>query len=988
MSNIIENEIDTSDDDIDYKSYMVVNEFIPKKFDANFFYKIDKKNIFIKDNLDDAEKKEILDEKNDYFNIPNNIKEELMSILYDKFYMNKNSDPFIMSKKLSNEFFKLEKYNKDKLEKSIDFLYNKFQDINDRNLFTFDKESIYNMGYILFSSYHKFKEYKIIDNKSLTKNIKNSIKDGIDVIENYNNYNKKHKRKTEKQNKIEYWENHSYNYYLPGIFIFLMNIFKNKTIIEIEIDALSNIKEQLNFFTMCLINLDYILPKTIVHIKLNLINKRLQCKLYSKYYYDLINDIEKLHGEKKKFFLNNNLNNYNDIYQKKWNFEAGLLLKKYQPIDFNSKETKKINNTKNNNNNKIQKNKARNSDFNQLNYLKFKKLNKTINISKNKDLLASINNLTSDQISNDDSLNDMTTNQSSQDSRIIKNLNKSLRERKKSKLFSLLSLFPNNQKKKQSSKCCEDLSLSCMLTHKINEDEENLDLNLYNNIYKNNNKKFYEIVNDHIYIFSGIFIAFNTIKNLNIFNSIDLVMNDSYSREFIKILQKEIIKNSIKNDDINQKIIEVDKHSKDLLDSVKYFDLIDIISEKILNFNSINLEINILDYISFKKILFLLNNNKNLEILNLAFFSSDITYFLPSLYKIFYKTMNRSLNHSYFMDNVENKLLDLLYINFADSLQNLFYVIKNKNIKTFGFNFDIPPIMINHQNYTITILKFIINIILLIAKSENKTEKLIILSPLLKLDGRNYSFVNEIFDTLKIKNLEEMSFQIQLYKIINIKNIIGESLIILNIGDCDVFTFESLINYLTSYNFCLKSKLSKISISLMKIYTKLAMMLFKLLYKIFSIKIRQLIQMNIYTNLTINDSKEYGNFLNIFRNNWISSVKLTLNSKSKCICNYPLDETNNKIYFFVPYCLENYLLQINEETDKRNSKDNNLEKSDDIFFLLYYLFRKKFIVSNANNNNKNSMEFSYKDYPKELSNNILKYLHFSKEIQTSIKLNE
>ena len=107
-----------------------------------------------------------------------------------------------------------------------------------------------------------------------------------------------------------------------------MNILKNKTTIEIEIDALSNIEEKLNFFIMCLINLEYILPKQANHIKLNLINKRLQYNLYSKYYFDLINNIEKLHGDIKKFFIKNNLNKKNsDIYQQKWDFETEFLIK-------------------------------------------------------------------------------------------------------------------------------------------------------------------------------------------------------------------------------------------------------------------------------------------------------------------------------------------------------------------------------------------------------------------------------------------------------------------------------------------------------------------------------------------------------------------------------------------------------------------------------------------------------------------------------------
>ena len=49
-----ENKIIIFDDDIDYKRHKQLNEFIPNKLETRIFYKIDNKNKFIKDNLDDA----------------------------------------------------------------------------------------------------------------------------------------------------------------------------------------------------------------------------------------------------------------------------------------------------------------------------------------------------------------------------------------------------------------------------------------------------------------------------------------------------------------------------------------------------------------------------------------------------------------------------------------------------------------------------------------------------------------------------------------------------------------------------------------------------------------------------------------------------------------------------------------------------------------------------------------------------------------------
>ena len=65
--------------------------------------------------------------------------------------------------------------------------------------------------------------------------------------------------------------------------------------------------------------------------------------------------------------------------------------------------------------------------------------------------------------------------------------------------------------------------------------------------------------------------------------------------------------------------------------------------------------------------------------------------------------------------NIETKILDDLIHFFIDNLSVLFELLKNyKNLEILGLNFDLPTILINQQNYTKPILKFILNILFLL----------------------------------------------------------------------------------------------------------------------------------------------------------------------------------------------------------------------------------------------------------------------------------
>jgi hypothetical protein len=179
--------------------------------------------------------------------------------------------------------------------------------------------------------------------------------------------------------------------------------------------------------------------------------------------------------------------------------------------------------------------------------------------------------------------------------------------------------------------------------------------------------------------------------------------------------------------------------------------------------------------------------------------------------------------------------------------------------------------------------------------------------------------------------MKELSFQVQLYKIVHVKNIINVSLSILNIGNCDVVTFESLVDFLTSYRFSSKSNLKKLSLGLVKSVINLNMEIYSLLFQIFNVKITNLLELNIYTNIILNEDKEYIYLLNIFNNNWISKSVFTLNKVSDNIINMKecLDK-KNQIKFFVPYSAENECLSPEEKKKMVSIRKNNEIKNDEI----------------------------------------------------------
>ena len=844
-------------------------------------------NVYLEEN-DTSVNQSIVSSNNNsggYNYIDSNI-EKLVSTFTEKLFPKCNLKGFTICTKLSKQYFKKNGNNIDKvkIEKSVNYIYSNRQNYAYNNNVKLDLEFIHNFGYILMSSYFQFENYQIHNKKELKINIKLTLKEPHDVLLDFFNYCRDKNYDCEKKGKVHYWDKYSKNYYIPGIFIFLINIFEKIENIEInfeEYDKELN-EDDLYFFTLFIYNIEYIF-NNVNYVKINLNNKIFQGKVLLKALNEYKSKLKKVNNNIKKRILNND-----NIYDIKWDFKTDFLLNEHRKKSETKIDTK--------NNESFDTIKRSKTDIMDL-----------WNLNENSDV-------TDGYISNNTF--DKETSKYEKDYKNISN--KTLPDPK-----------TNNKDK--------------------DKDEEN-----------------------HITFIKIIFILINGLNRIKNMNKIDLVINNSYSEEITNFFNKEIIETE--NDDNNNKL---------LLSKIKDFHTLDLIFSKLIKLKEMNCEINSLDSGTFTQILKIFFVNTSLSSLNISFFTSDISYLQQSLYKLYNISFpDTELN---LHGDVEKKIIEKLLPLFSQNLGSFFDMLKLKLMKNLGINMDIPDVLENNDKYLLLIIKFIINVIIYIYRKEknNPIEKVILLCPKIILNKDYYPFVDVVFSKINknnVINMKELSFQFQLYKIININKIINESLCILNIGNCDIITFESLVNYLTSYKFSVNSNLKKISLGLIKTIRNLNSELYSLLFKIFNIKIKNLLELNIFSNIRINNEKEYFIFLNIFNNNWIAKSTFILNENSEEILNKKeCIEKRNNIKYLVPFSGENECLDQIEKKKMINIRKNDEIKDDNIFWILKYIFKIRFSCKKIINKNQSLSKF--------LTNNILSYIHFTKSMNIQHYIN-
>ena len=420
-----------------------------------------------------------------------------------------------------------------------------------------------------------------------------------------------------------------------------------------------------------------------------------------------------------------------------------------------------------------------------------------------------------------------------------------------------------------------------------------------------------ELITKYNDILSSIIITFFSLSQFINMNKFELIINDSYTHEIQFFFKKNC-----------------------LMETPSSFHILNFIKNQ-NSLKSINIELNIIDYNTSKKIFYLIHKNNLISELQISFFTSDVSYLQQTIYKLFFQSSkNKKENKFYFIDEPETETLNKINIYFENNLSILFdIIVRKKNLNKLGLYFEVPSIIVNNQKYMITILKFIINVIFLIDEENSKLNVLTLLSPYTILDKILFPSIDDYLEDLEIyeknKSLHTLNIHLKIYKIVNIKKLISTNLLILNIGDFDLVSFEIIIFYLISYKFSSKSNLKYLTIGLLKSiidYDKKINFLFN---KLYSIKIQQLIELNLYTNIIIDTKEKYIDLINILNNHWISSSNLVLNNISSNIIKQ-CKSYKNKIKYLVPFFIKDII------------SNNKIDSINACYWYLRSIFIKKY----------------------------------------------
>ena len=256
-------------------------------------------------------------------------------------------------------------------------------------------------------------------------------------------------------------------------------------------------------------------------------------------------------------------------------------------------------------------------------------------------------------------------------------------------------------------------------------------------------------------------------------------------------------------------------------------------------FKQIIIDFNSIDYETFDKIISFIYNNNSLGKLKISLFPKENFFSIENIFNInnnknIFKNINfNSNNNNNIIENNETLNVKILKNNFnifKMNLKNFFILIQQLDNLTFiSLILELPSILLEINSYSMIILKFILNFFIYIFINKNLIKKNlknknflqnISLITNISFDNRKFPFLNNFFKTnfknLINYNIENLTIKAKFFELKNIINIIHFNLTYLNLGELDIQTFTSIINYVTSSEFSIKSSLTTINLSLNK----------------------------------------------------------------------------------------------------------------------------------------------------------------------------
>jgi hypothetical protein len=166
---------------------------------------------------------------------------------------------------------------------------------------------------------------------------------------------------------------------------------------------------------------------------------------------------------------------------------------------------------------------------------------------------------------------------------------------------------------------------------------------------------------------------------------------------------------------------------------------------------------------------------------------------------------------------IKQKLVEIFGIN----LEKLFILLQTrKNLEKLEIILNLPPILKDNKGYYLTIIKFILNIFILLNQDKHNLTELKMDLPFFNIDNIKYPIMREIFNKININDknnlLTKLYLNASFNKIKNIKNIISYNLLELNIGELDLSTFKCFTEFFNSNEFKEKSHIKILIIRLSK----------------------------------------------------------------------------------------------------------------------------------------------------------------------------
>ena len=800
---------------------------------------------------------------------------EIIKIFLEKYYPKYEGNTSKINSIISSQIKSRQKLNKEKMEVYINYFYNAKESFKTSKILVLNKRIFRNIGIMLCYIYHKLKDYKI-DTNGIKDYINTIISKKINILSDYFLYCNNCGTDPMLLKKSYEWKKliKIYNYQVPPELIFLVNIFQNILKLEIDIEFGQDNLTQEDFQLYTMTLLNIeYVFPNLENISLNLVHKNLQEFINKQSIHKMTKLLLNTEYTKKNY-IKDNISKYSI----KWDFEAEFDLAYYNNIKTNSKKNRKH---------------FPNEKYSNIIYFDEKEIHTTIKsittFQKNRKIIPPKNIADKNKKINDTDFVDLEYDE-----------------------------FDNDASTSTTNSSTDIYRVKAK--QNINETKEE------------KNKQFFALVDKNKMIYDFILITFCCVSWNQIIRKLNIISNTFYTKGLIDNM----------------------RHFYDL-DNQKKFHIFDILYNKQHGLNSLNIEFNSLDIFTFNKLLEIIYMNMTWSSINISFFSSDVSYLFSPLFQIYTEQLKSTKEIDEFIikkgknftiEELEKKIINDISGYFLDNLANLFEIIRNKKeIKELGFNFDIPSNIITNNNYKISIFKFLLNILMLVdnKESEHKTniKKLTLLAPKIVFDARKENSIDNFFENISLyktsKTLMNLNIQFQFYRISNLKNLISRNLITLSLGDLDLYTFDNLLQYLTSYDFSINTNLSHLNIKLLRMITNFNIQMKLMLQRLFSINLKNLLELKLCTNLIIDKKANYLFFLKLLHNNWIHSYVITLNKKSRLTVGFFNLFKNNKIFFLVSETIQNIVFQ---DTFSLMRKHNFF--STEIFWILKrYLFKKR-----------------------------------------------